>query len=163
MACAWTRCGATMTGPWMTMSNRILLPTHVRWVKGGVCIRWIIGALPKSLFWQCASLLLLNTMVSWLLPALLAVPKVVYASSALAFKPPAPCPTCQSAVYGGLNSEIHPAAPGRPHSSCLYLFLSDGTLKNPPVVPGKVFSRFIQIWFENSEHARALGFIPRKS
>ncbi|KAH7908253.1 phosphoesterase family-domain-containing protein [Hygrophoropsis aurantiaca] len=40
-------------------------------------------------------------------------------------------------------------------TSPFYVGASNGTIKNSPLVPGKVFDRFIQIWLENTNYAAA--------
>jgi len=37
------------------------------------------------------------------------------------------------------------------NSSTAYAGGSNGTLSNPPLVPGKYFDRFVQIWLENTD------------
>lgn len=46
------------------------------------------------------------------------------------FVPPAPCATCTSTIYAGKNN---------------------GSLPVSPVVPGRVYDRFITIWLENTD------------
>ncbi|GAA5873818.1 hypothetical protein JCM1840_002080 [Sporobolomyces johnsonii] len=57
-----------------------------------------------------------------------------YAAIAQSFSAPAPNPTSASSNYVGKNN---------------------GTLVNGPVVAGKSFDRFIQIWLENTDYATA--------
>ncbi|KZT65202.1 hypothetical protein DAEQUDRAFT_541675 [Daedalea quercina L-15889] len=56
------------------------------------------------------------------------------AATAQVFSPPASSYDAESANYTGA---------------------SNGTLQNGPVVPGKVFDRFVQIWFENTDFETA--------
>ena len=61
---------------------------------------------------------------------ILAFARVAFAASAFTFKPPAATPESSSANYTGQ---------------------SNNTISNGPVVPGKAFDRFIQIWIENTD------------
>jgi hypothetical protein len=47
----------------------------------------------------------------------------------------------------------HPTAPTAPSGN--YTGPSNGTAHFAPVVPGKAFDRFIQIWFENTDYQTA--------
>ncbi|KZW01632.1 hypothetical protein EXIGLDRAFT_709905 [Exidia glandulosa HHB12029] len=74
-----------------------------------------------------------------LFPAAVSVALVLGAAPAFAaiaqsFSPPASSPTSQSSNYTGA---------------------SNNTLTNSPLVPGKAFDRFIQIWLENTDFATA--------
>ncbi|KAI0033321.1 phosphoesterase family-domain-containing protein [Vararia minispora EC-137] len=62
--------------------------------------------------------------------AVAAVFPVAWAASAFNFAPPSTSPTAASANYTGS---------------------SNGTLSNSPVVSGRAFDRFIQIWLENTD------------
>ncbi|KAF8589081.1 hypothetical protein K439DRAFT_462946 [Ramaria rubella] len=68
---------------------------------------------------------------------LLSLP-LVYAAQAPTFAPPSPGPLIQSVNLGALTN---------------------GSLSVAPVVPGKVFDRFVQVWFENTnfESANSTG------
>ncbi|KZT04956.1 uncharacterized protein LAESUDRAFT_727529 [Laetiporus sulphureus 93-53] len=72
----------------------------------------------------------------WALLAAFVAALVHSASAATAqnFQPPAFSPTSESTNYTGT---------------------SNGTIQNGPLVPGKVFDRFIQIWFENTDFETA--------
>ncbi|CCM02010.1 uncharacterized protein FIBRA_04085 [Fibroporia radiculosa] len=66
--------------------------------------------------------------------AVLALVRSASAATAQTFQPPASSPFAQSGNYTGK---------------------SNNTLQNGPVVPGKLFDRFIQVWFENTNYATA--------
>ncbi len=82
-----------------------------------------------------------------LLGATLAFASSAFAAVAQSFQPPASSPEASSGNYTGQ---------------------SNGTISNGPLVPGKVFDRFIQIWIENTDcesslhrsQSRALHFHP---
>ncbi|KIJ60114.1 hypothetical protein HYDPIDRAFT_32536 [Hydnomerulius pinastri MD-312] len=46
-------------------------------------------------------------------------------------------------------------APAPTDTTPFYVGASNGTIQNSPLVPGKVFDRFIQIWLENTNYASA--------
>ncbi|KAI0752732.1 phosphoesterase family-domain-containing protein [Daedaleopsis nitida] len=64
----------------------------------------------------------------------LALASTAFAAIAQSFRPPSASPETSSANYTGQTN---------------------GTVSNGPVVPGKVFDRFIQIWIENTDFATA--------
>lgn len=68
--------------------------------------------------------------IALLLGTSLALVRSAFAAEAQNFEPPAFSPTSESANYTGK---------------------SNNTIQNGPVVPGKAFDRFIQIWFENTD------------
>lgn len=65
-----------------------------------------------------------------LLSATLVFVSSAFAAIAQSFQPPSSSPEAQSSNYTGQ---------------------SNNTLAKDPVVPGKVFDRFIQIWIENTD------------
>ncbi|KAH9023891.1 phosphoesterase family-domain-containing protein [Lactarius pseudohatsudake] len=69
-----------------------------------------------------------------ILTALLPFFSTAFVAQALTFKPPSTSPTAPSANYVGANN---------------------GTLPISPIVPGRSFDRFIQIWLENTDFATA--------
>ncbi|KAN0073778.1 Phosphoesterase family domain containing protein [Tylopilus felleus] len=67
-----------------------------------------------------------------------------------------------AAAAGSLASQIPPPTFTAPAAaptdeSSFYVGYSNGTIDNGPLVYGKVFDRFIQIWFENVDFATALA------
>ncbi|KAI8989103.1 phosphoesterase family-domain-containing protein [Trametes punicea] len=64
----------------------------------------------------------------------LSLATAAFAAGAQSFSPPAPSPESPSSNYTGQ---------------------SNNTLSNPPLVPGKFFDRFIQIWIENTDYETA--------
>ena len=62
--------------------------------------------------------------------AFLAFARTAHAAIAQSFLPPAASPESSSANYTGQTN---------------------GTISNPPLVAGKAFDRFIQIWIENTD------------
>jgi hypothetical protein len=73
-----------------------------------------------------------------IVPSILALATLVRTASAqslaTSFTTPAPAPTATSSFYVGA---------------------ANTTITNTPIVPGKVFDRFIQIWLENTDYASA--------
>ncbi|KAH9033231.1 phosphoesterase family-domain-containing protein [Lactarius deliciosus] len=69
-----------------------------------------------------------------ILTTLLPFFSTAFVAQALTFKPPSTSPTAPSANYVGANN---------------------GTLPISPIVPGRSFDRFIQIWLENTDFATA--------
>ncbi|KZO94336.1 hypothetical protein CALVIDRAFT_539091 [Calocera viscosa TUFC12733] len=59
------------------------------------------------------------------------------------------------AVLGAAAPQFAPPGTGPTVQSMNYTGMSNGTLQNGPVVPGKAFDRFIQVWFENTDFAVA--------
>ncbi|KAF8311549.1 hypothetical protein DL93DRAFT_2082983 [Clavulina sp. PMI_390] len=76
----------------------------------------------------------MHTLIPFALSILLGISTVSAGQSAQAWVPPAPCPLCPSPHYVGPNN---------------------GTLVNSPLVPGKAFDRFIQVWLENTDFSVA--------
>lgn len=56
-----------------------------------------------------------------------------------------------SAAIGAIAQVFSPPASSYNSESANYTGQSNNTLQNGQVVPGKVFDRFIQIWFENTD------------
>ncbi|EPS93298.1 hypothetical protein FOMPIDRAFT_1170659 [Fomitopsis schrenkii] len=63
--------------------------------------------------------------------------------------------THASAALGATAQVFSPPAPSYNSESANYTGQSNNTLQNGPLVPGKVFDRFIQIWFENTDFETA--------
>lgn len=66
--------------------------------------------------------------------------------------------THASAALGATAQVFSPPAPSYNSESANYTGQSNNTLQNGPLVPGKVFDRFIQIWFENTDCKCALAW-----
>lgn len=60
------------------------------------------------------------------------------------------------AAFGATAQVFSPPAYSYNSESANYTGQSNDTLQNGAVVPGKVFDRFIQIWFENTDCECAL-------
>ncbi|KAL8291389.1 hypothetical protein RQP46_002367 [Phenoliferia psychrophenolica] len=60
-----------------------------------------------------------------------------------------------SPAFAAIAATFQPPALGPTSTSTNYTGASNSTLVNSPVVPGKAFDRFIQIWLENTDFATA--------
>ncbi|EMD36963.1 hypothetical protein CERSUDRAFT_95231 [Gelatoporia subvermispora B] len=60
-----------------------------------------------------------------------------------------------TSAFAALAQSFQPPALTPESISTNYTGQSNNTLQNSPLVPGKAFDRFIQIWFENTDYATA--------
>ena len=59
--------------------------------------------------------------------------------------------TCASSAFAAVAQSFQPPSTSPENPSGNYTGQSNNTLSDGPVVPGKAFDRFIQIWIENTD------------